>query len=785
MKRIGLLLGLWLGWNGIAALAGDALPLPGTDPLPPAPPASRSESMVAGIDRFLMRQIAETVQTRSNRWHRDLTSAAAYDRSVQPQRERLARIIGAVDPRLRVDSLEYVESTSTPSLAAETPAVRIWAVRWPLFAGVCGDGLLLEPRGPIKARVVALPDADQTPEMLAGLEKGVAPESQFARRLAEAGCQVILPALIDRRDAGSGNPRLGRFTNQPHREWVYRQAFEVGRHIIGYEVQKVRSALDWLAHQNALGPELPIGLIGYGEGGLIALHAAALDPRPAAVLVSGYFDSRQQVWAEPIYRNVFGLLSDFGDADLATLVAPRRLIIEHSEPPRIEGPPKPRPGREGAAPGAWSTPDFTSVESEVRLSQSLLTANWAPDWIRLLNESEGGTLRFGSTRALSEFLNALRLPVQSLPEPGPWPVDQRKSFDPDARQLAQVGELVEHTQRLLRESEAERDRGFWKSHPPGDPARWAAETREAREQLGNEVIGRFPPASVPMHPRTRVSYEQPGWTGYDVVLDVWPDVVAWGVLLLPKGIAAGERRPVVVCQHGLESLPDTVITQDPASADYRGCKGYAARLAAEGFVVFVPHNPYRGGDRFRLLQRKANPLGRSLFSVITAQHDRILDWLSGQPFVDPDRIGFYGISYGGKTAMRVPALLGRYALSICSADFNDWATKNATVDSPYSYLFGGEYEMPEFDLAHTFNYAEMAALIAPRPFMVERGHDDGVAPDEWVAHEYARVRRLYAKLGIPDRTEIEFFNAGHEIHGVGTFEFLHRHLRWPPPPAAR
>ena len=43
--------------------------------------------------------------------------------------------------------------------------------------------------------------------------------------------------------------------------------------------------------------------------------------------------------------------------------------------------------------------------------------------------------------------------------------------------------------------------------------------------------------------------------------------------------------------------------------------------------------------------------------------------------------------------------------------------------------------MPEFDLGNTFNYGEMAGLIAPRPFMVERGHEDGVAPDEWVAHE--------------------------------------------------
>ena len=71
--------------------------------------------------------------------------------------------------------------------------------------------------------------------------------------------------------------------------------------------------------------------------------------------------------------------------------------------------------------------------------------------------------------------------------------------------------------------------------------------------------------------------------------------------------------------------------------------------------------------------------------------------------------------------------------------------------------------------------------MTPRPFMVERGHDDGVAPDEWVASEYAKVRRLYTQLGIPERTEIEFFQGGHWINGRGTFRFIHRHLDWPEP----
>ncbi len=100
-----------------------------------------------------------------------------------------------------------------------------------------------------------------------------------------------------------------------------------------------------------------------------------------------------------------------------------------------------------------------------------------------------------------------------------------------------------------------------------------------------------------------------------------------------------------------------------------------------------------------------------------------------------------------------------------------------SVDFLGSYVFSNEYEMPEFNLGHTFNYAEMAALIAPRPFMVERGHDDGVGIDEMVAWEYSKVRRLYSKLKLPDQTEIEFFAGQHEIHGQGTFRFLEKHLK--------
>ena len=247
-----LLLSLLLSFS-VSAQEGA---LPGTSPL--TAEGDLSAQMVAGIDRFLMRETEHSIEERPRLWQRDFSSPAAYDKSVQPNRERFRKHIGATDPRLSITALEYVSSTETPARVAETERFSVYAVRWPLFEGVFGEGLLLQPK-PAQAlpkwRVIALPDADQTPEMLAGLAPGLGPEAQWARRLAENGCQVIIPTLINRQDTWSGNAKLNRFTNQPHREWIYRQAFEMGRHIIGYEVQKVLAAVDWFEadHTNSRG----------------------------------------------------------------------------------------------------------------------------------------------------------------------------------------------------------------------------------------------------------------------------------------------------------------------------------------------------------------------------------------------------------------------------------------------------------------------------------------------------------------------------------------------------
>jgi len=308
--------------------------LPGTKPL--TMEGDIASKLVEGVDKFLLRKIEESVGKREQYWKRDFSSAVAYNKSIAPNRKRLAHMLGVRDERIPFAALELVGTTTQSALVGKGDGFEVYAVRWPVLghpgpnwnstASIHGEGLLLVPKGkkPI-ADIIAIPDADQTPEQIVGLTKGVHEDSQFARRLAESGCRVLVPVLISR----EMKKRNGR-ANLTNREYLYRSAFELGRHLIGYEVQKVLAGVDWFT-KDAGDVNPKIGVIGYGEGGMIALYAGALDRRIDAVYVSGYFSSRETIWQQPLDRNVFGLLREFGDAEIATLIAPRSLYVDNAQ----------------------------------------------------------------------------------------------------------------------------------------------------------------------------------------------------------------------------------------------------------------------------------------------------------------------------------------------------------------------------------------------------------------------------------------------------------------------
>lgn len=106
------------------------------------------------------------------------------------------------------------------------------------------------------------------------------------------------------------------------------RALLVGKTLLGLRVDDAIAATDWLATQVAG----PITLMGVGASGPVALHAAVLDPRIAAVRLENSPLSYQLAATRPLQRElppitVPGVLTSYDLPDLMRAIAPRPITL--------------------------------------------------------------------------------------------------------------------------------------------------------------------------------------------------------------------------------------------------------------------------------------------------------------------------------------------------------------------------------------------------------------------------------------------------------------------------
>ena len=184
------------------------------------------------------------------------------------------------------------------------------------------------------------------------------------------------------------------------------------------------------------------------------------------------------------------------------------------------------------------------------------------------------------------------------------------------------------------------------------------------------------------------------------------------------------------------------------------------------------------------MTRRAHILGRSTVGIEVRKFGRALDFFSTLPFVDSERFAFYGLSYGGFTAIWSGPAEPRFKVVIASGHFNDWNVKTSDLTQGTSFLFyPAVLDMFSFGLLPRFNHSEIAMLVAPRPFMIEAGDRDGVivAPRRFADMEMHRVEQLYQALGIAEKGRVARFDGPHRIDGAEAYAFLDRWLHWVPP----
>ena len=330
-----------------------------------------------------------------------------------------------------------------------------------------------------------MPDADWTPEMFVGLAAGRAGGVQFARRLAENGCRVIVPTLIDRKDDWSGSAKLGRWTNQPHREFIYRMAYEMGRHIIGYEMQKVLAAVDWFSDEGEALPDRRVGL--RRRRADCPVRRAGGQPDQATRSSAATSASRSR-------RGRSRSTATCGRSHASSAAArrsggffaPGPPAAHRASPsaPSVKGPPPARQGRGGAAPGIIRGFTPPQVRCPRRRSEpprgkpsSTALAESRPEPERHLTA--------GSWPRRRARRQARRRPTE--------PKDLRTGLRPAVREKRQFDQLVAFTQKLWRDSEAVRE-PFWCKVDTSSPEKYEKSSEPIRNYFCEEVIGKLPDA---------------------------------------------------------------------------------------------------------------------------------------------------------------------------------------------------------------------------------------------------------------------------------------------------
>jgi dienelactone hydrolase len=275
-----------------------------------------------------------------------------------------------------------------------------------------------------------------------------------------------------------------------------------------------------------------------------------------------------------------------------------------------------------------------------------------------------------------------------------------------------------------------------------------------------------------------------------VWLRCFEDIEMDCLVLTPPGEG---RRAAVMAQHGLSGVPEIVCGFTKPESGYNRV---GIRLAEAGYVVIAPHmvGGYAAGDqganfvaglegrswgRARTrLNRKAFQVGQRVFAAEMFCLSRAVDYLETLPTVASERIGLYGLSQGGQTALWFPAVEQRIKCSVQASFFNHRYLKQVVSGGEDYTAYLDTEEEDKFYPAQLleFSDSDIASLICPRAFFVEQGNQDRAVYWRACQDEFSKLKAIYQRLGIPERTDICVFEGGHEIRAVESLEFLNRWL---------
>ena len=319
---------------------------------------------------------------------------------------------------------------------------------------------------------------------------------------------------------------------------------------------------------------------------------------------------------------------------------------------------------------------------------------------------------------------------------------------------------------------------------------------------------RYAPDPQPLSGEVQARETRDGFTVESLTISATEayDIPAW--LLIPEGADGPLPAVVAIHDHGgryvwgqekILSHPGELSAVTARREQYYE-RPFAEELARRGFVVLVIDGFYFGQRRLRpetmdpdtapsnirelldsLQPLEVNSLewirvvdricsvsetltAKTIFAagatwpgMLVWDDMRSVDYLLSRPEVDSERIGCVGLSIGGLRTAYLAAADPRIKVSCVVG----WMTRFR--DQLRNHLRNHTWMVYVPGLAGELDLPDAAALTAPGALMVQQCGRDRLYPMEGMRGSVDRLEKIYAKAGIPERFQGEFYDVPHSF----------------------
>lgn len=285
--------------------------------------------------------------------------------------------------------------------------------------------------------------------------------------------------------------------------------------------------------------------------------------------------------------------------------------------------------------------------------------------------------------------------------------------------------------------------------------RWEHERSAARRQLF-EMLGLDPlPRKTDLKAVTTGVLESSEFTVEKLHFQSLPGLYITANLYLPKQGPKPVPAILYLCGHA------SVKTNGVSYGSKVAYQHHGIWFARNGYACLVldtvelgeiegqHHGTYREGMWWW------NSRGYSAAAAEAWNCIRALDYLEQRPEIDPRRIGVTGRSGGGAYSWWVAALDDRIQAACPVAGITD--LENHVVDG----VVEGHCDCMYLVNTYRWDYAKVAALVAPRPLLICNTDKDPIFPLDGVVRLHEKVRGVYALYGAADRLGLLITEGGH------------------------